>query len=152
MEKRRTCPSALSYPGIYLEVQDDTKINLSQSSRCCHQTVSAERKSIILTLGTTCSGRMRGAVPPLLTSILDIKFKTGTNLPLFIVKEMLSVNKLIVLICVLKRVYALFVTQFSHCSRRQHTHMQAPANCSELLESLQISIKPFISLEQKSAR
>ena len=106
----------------------------------------------MLTLATTCSARTRGVAPPFPTSILHMNFNRGTNLPLFILNEIVSVNKLIVLISVLYTVYAVSVTPFYHCSHRQRTHMQAPANCLELLESLQISTKPFISLEQKSAR
>ena len=95
----------------------------------------------MLQLGTICSVRIPGAVPSRLTSILDINLNTGTNLAVFVVNEMVSINNLIVLICALNIVDSaqpLF-------SSSTHAHMQAPANCSELLESLQISTKPFIS-------
>jgi len=79
----------------------------------------------MLPLGTICSARMRGVAPPLPTFILDINFKTGTNLPLFIFNEMVPVNKLMVLIYVQNTLYAVSVTQFSHCAHRQRTHMKA---------------------------
>lgn len=97
----------------------------------------------MLQLGTICSVRMQGAIPPLLTSILDINLNTGTNLAVFVVNEMVSINNLIVLICALNIVDA--TQPLFSSSTHTHTHMQASANCSELLESLQISTKPFIS-------
>jgi len=84
-----------------------------------------KRESKMLPLGTTSWTRMRGAAPPILTTIIDIHLNTGTNLPLFIANEVVSVNKLIVLICVPNTLYAVSVTRISQCSHRQRTHMKA---------------------------
>jgi hypothetical protein len=136
---KRTCSSALSYPGICLERQDKTMINLSQGSRCSDRTVSPKRESKMLPLGTTCSARMRAPLPPILTSILDVYFNTGTNLPLFVVNEMVSVNNLIVLICALNIADAVIVTQLSYCSHRQHSQAGRQAGTCKLFRAAPIT-------------